>query len=61
MKILRQFRSKKGFLSNKAGNEISQIGKYVYYMPELWNVFYENPRECTEWNLVCRGPGKYLR
>ena len=41
MKITRKFRSKKGFLSNIAGNEIPKIGGYVYYIPELWKIISE--------------------
>ena len=41
LKISKKFRSKKGFLSNIVGNEIPQVGEYVYYMPELWKVISE--------------------
>ena len=41
LKITKKFRSKKGFLSNIAGNEIPKIGGYVYYIPELWKIISE--------------------
>ena len=41
LKILRNFRSKNGFLLNIAGSETPQTGEYVYYMPELWKVISE--------------------
>ena len=59
LKKSRNSRSKKGFLLNIAGNEISQITRTTYQ--NCGKLFSKLPWEQTEWNLVCRGLEKYLR
>ena len=62
LKISRNFKSKKGFF-----NPIQRVTRF-HRLPNMYttcqncgNLFPRFSQECIEWNLVCRGLGKYLR